>query len=865
MRVSAVVFLFAALLGQFCFGALPAPQAWWTFDDCGGSVASDSSGNGHDATIYGEPHWVGAGRSPECSLSYLNSAYYLIAHGYAGVTGGGSRTVSGWVEKYPAGGTIFCWGSDTIGGKWRVSIDPWTGCLCVGAGGGYVLGSTPFDTTTNTQHFVTVVLEDDGSPSSDEIRIYIDGKEDTVTRGPVVPVQTGMGEVYIGATVNNGSVWDRLNGALEDLRIYDVALDSDQVAELFLEAGGLLGSGTPEDPYQIENQEQFYAAFGHRWISHKDNDACYILMTDVDLDPSLPGNQVFVSSLWWSGPDSYKDAYNGIFDGNGHVIENLTIHGNDMDFAPLCLFDAIGENGVVKNLSLVDVDIKGKTPIGGIADTLNGRIENCFVSGQFTFEYGYGMGGLVNLNMGVIENCRVEAAFRGYTTAYGDGCGGVVLGNYGTVSGCTAVVDIRGHFSGVGGIVGEPYFAGGAGEMVNCHATGTIDIDGSRVGGCSAGGGKIVGCSFSGNVTATGDYVGGLAGKGSIVRDCVADANVVGGDFTGGLIGSGGFDLMNCTFQGTVSGRSEVGGLIGRSSYSPGIASMIRDCRADASVKGALFVGGLCGRLGGNTIIRSHAQGQVSGQGDVGGLIGVCKTRVVDVVRECSSDCDVTGEGSVGGLIGVLLEGRVERSFARGTVIGIQGVGGLIGRHFFSEVINCYAQGSVEGQGYVGGFIGKGEEGIQFCYAAGTVSGGADTGGFAGGWFAPGADPAPGCYYRAGVPANGAGTALTDEAMRQWASFAGWDFVDDGTDGPNDIWRMCADGAAAPRLSWEFGAVGDFACPDGVGLGDLAALAGAWLTLEEGNAAFNYAADGSGDGAVDLAELWILSRHWEGD
>ena len=31
---------------------------WWKFDDGSGTTAVDSSGNGNDATVYGDPQWV---------------------------------------------------------------------------------------------------------------------------------------------------------------------------------------------------------------------------------------------------------------------------------------------------------------------------------------------------------------------------------------------------------------------------------------------------------------------------------------------------------------------------------------------------------------------------------------------------------------------------------------------------------------------------------------------------------------------------------------------------------------------------------------------------------------------------------------
>ena len=103
----------------------------------------------------------------------------------------------------------------------------------------------------------------------------------------------------------------------------------------------------------------------------------------------------------------------------------------------------------------------------------------------------------------------------------------------------------------------------------------------------------------------------------------------------------------------------------------------------------------------------------------------------------------------------------------------------------------------------------------------------------------------------------------TTSQMKQQANFIGWDFVGEDVNGVNDIWRMCVDGVDTPRLSWEFAEDGDFACGDGVDLGDLEALAECWLLSEAITpAAFSYACDGNGDGVIDLADFAVLGENW---
>ena len=85
---------------------------------------------------------------------------------------------------------------------------------------------------------------------------------------------------------------------------------------------------------------------------------------------------------------------------------------------------------------------------------------------------------------------------------------------------------------------------------------------------------------------------------------------------------------------------------------------------------------------------------------------------------------------------------------------------------------------------------------IADCYSVCSVNGGSNVGGCIGH-----ADPNSllrECYFLypedGGGPANGVGVALSDAAMRQQASFVGWDF--------DDVWTIC-EGVDYPRLRWE--------------------------------------------------------------
>ncbi|MBN1815820.1 MAG: hypothetical protein JW828_00575 [Sedimentisphaerales bacterium] len=227
---------------------------------------------------------------------------------------------------------------------------------------------------------------------------------------------------------------------------------------------------------------------------------------------------------------------------------------------------------------------------------------------------------------------------------------------------------------------------------------------------------------------------------------------------------------------------------------------------------------------------------------------------------------DVQGTGSyVGGLVGESYDGAITFCYSTGTVTG-QGdrVGGLVGYSEECTITFCYSTGTVTGGiYYVGGLVGEGYYGtITASYSTGTVTGQSDrVGGLVGKyWYGD----ITSCYFlQTAGPVNGFGTPLTDSQMKQQGSFVGWDFTDETINGMEDIWRMCVDGVAYPRLRWEFTRIGDLACPDGVHTEDLYYYVGYWLT-NNCSVDNNYCggADLNNSGIVDLADWAIFAGNW---
>lgn len=218
---------------------------------------------------------------------------------------------------------------------------------------------------------------------------------------------------------------------------------------------------------------------------------------------------------------------------------------------------------------------------------------------------------------------------------------------------------------------------------------------------------------------------------------------------------------------------------------------------------------------------------------------------------------------AVGGLAG-WNAGTISNCFVTGSVNGIS-AGGLVGVNE-GEVINCYMSGSVSGPSGVGGMVGDNYGSFTNCYAAASVNASefGDFGGFAGwnnGTFLDCFWNVDLCETAGSGDLNGVAGKTTFEMLTR-STFPNWDYVGDDN-GNQDIWRMCTNGVDFPRLSWEFSRGGDFVCPDGVGVEDLAALADNWLASSQTQPeTFNYACDANMDGAINLLDYAVLAANW---
>lgn len=457
----------------------------------------------------------------------------------------------------------------------------------------------------------------------------------------------------------------------------------------------------------------------------------------------------------------------------------------------------------------------------------------------------------------IVNHATINQPSNDYTGLFG------YLGNGGQIKYLGAVaVDIDGH-NYAGGLIGW-----NQGSITSCYATGAVN----------------------GN-----NEVGGLAGwsAGAIVS-CHAEAVVYGNAYIGGLAGSTmDTTVENCYATGTVTGNFAVGGLAGNNNYAGTIISCYATGDVNATGYNSSYFGGLVG-LNNNSnmgvIVLCHATGDVIAADSyaVGGLVGE-NGGTIDI---CYATGSVYGNHNVGGLAGLNYSPITSSYHTAGLVTGDQWVGGLVGRN--CNTINaCYARDTVSGTAYIGGLVGK-NTGIIITssYAASIVSGDSCTGGLVG-WSGMEqqfcqtfCDEFGFCWQTcfpleiedqglveksfwdtqiSGQSTSSGGTGKMTAEMMTLSTFlaapANWDFTNETTNGIYDFWRLCANDDY-PRLNWE-SIEGDFACPNGVSLGDLAYFAGQWL-MNDCTSANNYCsrADMDISSGVNLADFAILTAHW---
>ena len=164
---------------------------------------------------------------------------------------------------------------------------------------------------------------------------------------------------------------------------------------------------------------------------------------------------------------------------------------------------------------------------------------------------------------------------------------------------------------------------------------------------------------LSGSVKTNEYYVGGIVGdldNSSTMENCTASVNVRGEANVGGLAGSiTSSTVFNCHFlSGEIVGARNIGGIVGIAQSGK---STVENCSANASVKGSVCVGGLCGWFGNKDHEFSNCtvKGTITVTGsNCGGLVGnLYDSR--GKFNDCRFDGSIKKDGNGGSNTGIAI------------------------------------------------------------------------------------------------------------------------------------------------------------------------------------------------------------------
>lgn len=392
------------------------------------------------------------------------------------------------------------------------------------------------------------------------------------------------------------------------------------------------GTGTREDPYQIATAQDLID-LGQ---TEDDHARSFVLTADIDL-----ADRVFERAI--VAPDTASDGvaigghvftvfdgtpFSGRFDGQGHVIRNLSI--NDPTASYQGLFGKLDHGAEITNLGLDNVQVTGRMYVGAVVgENESGTISSCYSTGTVRGEEY--VGGLVGRNDGFPDGALVSFCYSLGTVIGTKEVGGLVGRNLaGDISSSYSKGSVRGE-AGVGGLAGD----NSLGSISSSHSTSTVC--GSR-------------------------DVGGLVGQNSrsTISSCYSTGMVSGKTTIGGLAGQ----ISRGTIAGSVStgkvyGSWSVGGLVGAIHTDGTISS----CYSTGQVRGNYWVGGLLGvSVESGTISSSYCSGSVLGVQNAAGLVGYTFKSWSGTISSSFWDIDLSGQTESHGGIGLTSPQMRDRS-----------------------------------------------------------------------------------------------------------------------------------------------------------------------------------------------------------
>ena len=394
-----------------------------------------------------------------------------------------------------------------------------------------------------------------------------------------------------------------------------------------------------------------------------------------------------------------KDIYfAGTFDGQGHMILNMTVNVTDYHQYSSDSF-ASGLFGYVSGATIKNVMLALSCSVASYNELVGGIV-----------------GSAKNTMIDNVRNCGTVEAYVGLV-------GGIVgYAENTTIKDASNAGAVSGWYN-VGGIIG-------AAQNVNILMENSVfDTNSGNVNGREVNVGGIVGIASGGSIK-------NVINQGTVINQCTLTDYLNGNvGRVGGIVGQAGdgTSIEHVINNGEVTGIFDnenddeatervipVGGIVGY--VSDGVS--ITDANNIGTIENDIdVVGGIVGYVRTSVSITGvDNTGEIKGRNGVGGIVGTIYGSIYNnvSVENATNGNAVTGTGSnVGGIVGCIEKhcNLITGAVNTGTITGVDNVGGLVGLGNVDMdrvlvICNSYNRGSINSgilatETYKGGLVGK--------------------------------------------------------------------------------------------------------------------------------------------------------------
>ena len=217
--------------------------AYWKFDETSGETLLESV-SGIETELFGEPEWKPESGIIGGALYFDGLDDYSEFNNNLEINGTSPRTCTAWLQCNEETHCLFLtWGnSSQVGTLWSIGAigdnpaDPessWQ--LALTANSDPVYSKNHPGINDGLWHHIAVVLEEAASPTSDNVRLYIDGVEAGAAFNSSSSINTSSQEtIVIGQCPDRGAGWSsQFKGLLDEVRIYNRALSSQEISNVY--------------------------------------------------------------------------------------------------------------------------------------------------------------------------------------------------------------------------------------------------------------------------------------------------------------------------------------------------------------------------------------------------------------------------------------------------------------------------------------------------------------------------------------------------------------------------------------------------------------------------------------------------------